>query len=174
MDPGLSFPFFRNKARPLSYQPAPSIGAVLNAAINRRSASFRDRIHERHQGSGGHLGPVPCGRPDPALDPSALEAAGGHLEEVWRRSDHREPQENSTRSAASARGLPIPRVDQVLGSLGKGRVFFFFDLVSSLHQIITAHEDPRSSHRVFFFALPRASTSRSSYLRAAVLRPAGS
>ena len=34
----------------------------------------------------------------------------------------------------------IPRVDQVLDSLGKGRVFSLFHLVSSLHQI-TAHKD---------------------------------
>ena len=36
--------------------------------------------------------------------------------------------------------LPIPRVDQVLNSLGKGRVFSLFDLVSWFHQI-TAHQD---------------------------------
>ena len=36
--------------------------------------------------------------------------------------------------------LPIPRVDQVLGSLGLGRVFSLFDLVSPFHQI-TAHKD---------------------------------
>ena len=38
---------------------------------------------------------------------------------------------------------PIPRVDQVLDSLGKGRVFALFalfELVSSFHQI-TAHKD---------------------------------
>ena len=29
--------------------------------------------------------------------------------------------------------LPIPRVDQVLDSFGKERVFFLFDLVSSFH-----------------------------------------
>ena len=32
--------------------------------------------------------------------------------------------------------LHIPRVDQVLDSLGKGRVFSLFELVSSFHQII--------------------------------------
>ena len=36
--------------------------------------------------------------------------------------------------------LPIPRVDQVLNSLGKGRIFSLFDLLSSFHQII-AHKD---------------------------------
>ena len=36
--------------------------------------------------------------------------------------------------------LPIPRGDQILDSLSKGRVFSLFDLVSSFHQI-TAHED---------------------------------
>ena len=36
--------------------------------------------------------------------------------------------------------LPIPRVDQVLGSLGSGRVFPLFDLVSPFHQI-NAHKD---------------------------------
>ena len=30
--------------------------------------------------------------------------------------------------------LPIPRVDQVLDSLGSGRVFSLFDSVSSFHQ----------------------------------------
>ena len=36
--------------------------------------------------------------------------------------------------------LPIPRVDQVLGSLGKGRVFSPFDQVPPFHHI-TAHKD---------------------------------
>ena len=36
--------------------------------------------------------------------------------------------------------LPIPRVDQVLDSLGSGRVLSLFDLVSSFHQI-KAHKD---------------------------------
>ena len=36
--------------------------------------------------------------------------------------------------------LPIPRVDEVLDSLGKGKIFSLFDLVSSFHQI-TAHPD---------------------------------
>ena len=36
--------------------------------------------------------------------------------------------------------LPIPRVDQVRDSLGSGRVFSLFDLVSSWHQI-KAHKD---------------------------------
>ena len=36
--------------------------------------------------------------------------------------------------------LPIPGVDQVLDSLGKGRVFSLFDLVSSFQQIAT-HKD---------------------------------
>ena len=31
--------------------------------------------------------------------------------------------------------LPIPRVDEVLDSLGKGRIFSLFDLVSSFHEI---------------------------------------
>ena len=41
---------------------------------------------------------------------------------------------------SSVSQLPIPHVDQVLDSLGKGRVFSLFDLVSSFHQI-TAHKD---------------------------------
>ena len=36
--------------------------------------------------------------------------------------------------------LPIPRVDEELDSLGKGKIFSLFDLVSSFHQI-TAHRD---------------------------------
>ena len=36
--------------------------------------------------------------------------------------------------------LPIPRVDQVLDSLGSRRVFSLFDLVSSFHQI-KVHKD---------------------------------
>ena len=36
--------------------------------------------------------------------------------------------------------LPIPCVDQVLDSLGSGRVFSLFDLVSSFHQT-KAHKD---------------------------------
>ena len=41
---------------------------------------------------------------------------------------------------SSLRQLPIPRVDQVLDSLGKGLVYSLFDLVSSFHQI-TADKD---------------------------------
>ena len=36
--------------------------------------------------------------------------------------------------------LSIPRVDHALASLGKGRIFSLFGLVSSFHQI-TAHKD---------------------------------
>ena len=36
--------------------------------------------------------------------------------------------------------LPIPRVDQVVDSLGSGRVFSLFDLVSSFHHTM-AHKD---------------------------------
>ena len=36
--------------------------------------------------------------------------------------------------------LPIPRVDQVVDSLGSGRVFSLFDLVSSFYEI-KAHQD---------------------------------
>ena len=46
--------------------------------------------------------------------------------------------------------LPISRVGQFLASLGKGRVFSLFDVVSSFYQI-TARR----------FALPRSSTSDS-------------
>ena len=62
--------------------------------------------------------------------------------------------------------LPIPRVDQVLDSLGSGRMFSLFDLVSSFYQI-KGHKDTvplqRSAH-------PRVSTSGSLCLRAAALR----
>ena len=44
--------------------------------------------------------------------------------------------------------LLIPRVDEVLDSLGKGRVFSLFDLVSSFHQI-TTHKDAVPPQRVF-------------------------
>ena len=36
--------------------------------------------------------------------------------------------------------LPTPRVDQVLGSLGKGRVSSLFDLVWSVHQTMCQKE----------------------------------
>ena len=35
---------------------------------------------------------------------------------------------------------PIPRVDEVLDSLGKGKIFSLFEFVSSFHEI-TAHRD---------------------------------
>ena len=38
----------------------------------------------------------------------------------------------------SSSQLPIPRVDQILDSLGKERVFSLFDLIFLFHQI-TAH-----------------------------------
>ena len=66
--------------------------------------------------------------------------------------------------------LPIPRVDQVLDSMGSGRVFSLFDVVSSFYQI-NVHKDTvplqRSAH-------PRASTSGSFCLRVAALRLGGS
>ena len=66
--------------------------------------------------------------------------------------------------------LPIPRVDQVLDSMGSGRVFSLFDVVSSFYQI-KVHKDTvplqRSAH-------PRASTSGSFCLRVAALRLGGS
>ena len=41
----------------------------------------------------------------------------------------------NARAISSFRLLLIPRVDEVLDSLGKGRIFSLFDLVSSFHQI---------------------------------------
>ena len=66
--------------------------------------------------------------------------------------------------------LHIPRVDQVLDSLGKGRVFSLVDLVSSSHQL-TAHKDtvPPTA-----FCISTASMSGSPCPRAAALRPGGS
>ena len=61
--------------------------------------------------------------------------------------------------------LPIPRVDQVLDSLGSGRVLSLFDLVSSFDQI-KAHKDavplkafctPTSLHE--WFVLPQGSSA---------------
>ena len=65
--------------------------------------------------------------------------------------------------------LPILSVDQVLDSLGSGRVFSLFDLVSPFHQI-NAHKDtvpPRAS-------CTPTSTSSSLCLKAAALRLGGS
>ena len=72
------------------------------------------------------------------LDLSVPEAAGGHPEEVWRRSDHGQLQQ--TQQDQQPLPASVPGVDQVLGSLGKGRVLFLFDLVSSFHEI-TALKD---------------------------------
>ena len=66
--------------------------------------------------------------------------------------------------------LLIPRVDQVLDSLGSGRVFSLFNLVSLFHQI-TGHKDTVPLQRC---AHPRASTSGSLCLRAAAPRLGGS
>ena len=66
--------------------------------------------------------------------------------------------------------LPIPRVDQVLDSLGKGRCFpcstWFIRFIKS-----SRTRTPFLYRRV---ALPRASMSGSSFPRAAVLHPGGS
>ena len=43
---------------------------------------------------------------------------------------------NYKKSISSLGQLPIPRVDEILDSLGKGRIFSLFDLVSSFYQII--------------------------------------
>ena len=108
----------------------------------KRSCHLQASPHQSHpgQGSGGHLGPeLSSGRFDPTLDLSVLEPAGGHHEEVWRRSDHHElqetqPDQQPQPAAYSWRG------SSPLDSLGKGRVFSLFDLVTSFHQI-TAHKD---------------------------------
>ena len=42
---------------------------------------------------------------------------------------------NELNAISSLRQLPIPRVDQVLDSLGTSRIFSLFDMVSSFHQI---------------------------------------
>ena len=42
---------------------------------------------------------------------------------------------NKLNAISSLGQLPIPRVDQVLDSLGKGRILSLFDLVSSFHQV---------------------------------------
>ena len=54
---------------------------------------------------------------------------------VWVTVDYKKLNQISSLSQ-----LPIPRVDQVLDSSDKGRVFSPFDLVSSFHQI-TPHKD---------------------------------
>ena len=62
--------------------------------------------------------------------------------------------------------LPIPRVDQVLDSLGSGRVLSLFDLVSSFHQI-KAHKD---TVPLTAFCTPTGLYEGSVCLRAAALR----
>ena len=61
--------------------------------------------------------------------------------------------------------LPIPRLNQVLDSLGSRRMFSLFDLVSSFYQI-KAHKD---TVPLTPFSTPRPSTGGSSCLRAAAL-----
>ena len=67
--------------------------------------------------------------------------------------------------------LPISRVDQVLDSLGKGRVFSLFDLLSFRSVRLPRPGTTFLSRR---FALPRAYMSGSSCPREAAFRPAGS
>ena len=65
--------------------------------------------------------------------------------------------------------LPIPRVDQVLDSLGSGKVFSLCDLVSSFREVRRIRiRSPlqRSAHQ-------RAFTNGSLCLRAAALRRGG-
>ena len=78
------------------------------------------------------------GMPDPALDLSVFKPAGGHLKEVWRRSDHLQRQEPQP----DQQPQPVAHPPRGPGpdSLGKSQVFSIFDLVSSFHQI-TAHKD---------------------------------
>ena len=93
--------------------------------------------HQRHHGqrSRGHLGPVSCGKPDPALDLSLLVVIPKNSEGVRISANYKKLNHISSLSQ-----LPIPRVDQVLDPLGKGRVFSVFDLISSSHQN-TTHKD---------------------------------
>ena len=70
---------------------------------------------------------MPRGWSRSAVDVPILETAGGHPEKdrgVKITVNYKKLNQISTLSQ-----LPIPRVDQVLGSLGSGRVFSLFDLV---------------------------------------------
>ena len=66
--------------------------------------------------------------------------------------------------SSTLRQLPIPRVDQVLESLGKERVFSLFELVSLFHQItthmetvhLTAFGTPRGFYQ--WLAMPQGSS----------------
>ena len=126
--------------------------------------------YQSHPGqeSGGHLGPVSSGWSDPALDFSVLEPAvvlpktsGGVRITV----NYKKLSQISNFSQ-----LQIPRVDHVLDSVRKERLFFLFDLVSLFHPITVRNDTvplPAS------LTLLRASTSGSPCPKEAELRPAG-
>ena len=90
------------------------------------------------QGSRRHLEPVPGGRPDPALNLSVLEPAASHPKKSGGAQITVNYKKLSKISYLNQ--LPIPRVDQILDYLGKGRMLSLFNLVSSFDQI-TAHKD---------------------------------
>ena len=77
--------------------------------------------------------PVPGRRLDPAFDLTLLQPHGRHPKKD---GSVRITINYKKLNAISSLGqLPIPRVDEVVDSFGKGRIFSLFDLVSSFHQI---------------------------------------
>ena len=107
------------------------------------SAPVASRSHRKPpdfgQRGGRHPQSVPRCRSDPTLDFAILEPRGGRPAKIWRGSDHC-PLQEKLNGISRLSQLPIPRMDQVLDSLGKGRDFSPFDLASSFHQT-TAHKD---------------------------------
>lgn len=89
------------------------VDVVRHFGLGRQSACyFRAPSRQTHfaQGSRRPSEPVPRGGTDPPLDFAAIEPVGGQLQ----KKHHQ---------ISSLIQLPIPRVDQVVDSFGKGRPF---------------------------------------------------
>ena len=105
--------------------------------------SSLSRESSRGQTSGHDSGQVSRGWPLTALHVAVREPCGHHTKEIRRDSAHYQLQKVNNISILGQ--LPIPRVDEILDKLGSGRIFSFFDVVFSFHQI-TVHKD--TSHGI--------------------------
>ena len=78
------------------------------------------------------------GWPHAALHVAVREPWGYHTREIRRDSAYYQLQKMNNMSILGQ--LPIPRVDEILDKLGRGRILSLFHLVSSFHQM-TVHKD---------------------------------
>ena len=115
--------------------------AVRNSGPTRQppgNLSPLSRESFRGQTNGHNSGRVSRGWPHTALHVAVREPCDHHTEEI--RQDSAYYQQQKLNNISILGQLPIPRLDEILDKMGRGRIFSLFDLVSSFHQT-TVHKD---------------------------------